>query len=60
LGRLKALTSSAINSISGEMSARIRIESTMSLPRFMTQFMPVNGVSQTATTGMPPTESTRP
>ena len=50
----------ATASISGEISTRMSSDSTTSERRLTMPLAPVNGVSHTATTGMPPTLSTRP
>jgi hypothetical protein len=44
----------------GAASPRLASESTMSLARLMSPFIPANGVSHTPTTGTPLTESSRP
>jgi hypothetical protein len=48
-----SLTPMAMNSISGAISTRMIAASTTSLTRLASSLVPVNGVSQMPTTGMP-------
>jgi hypothetical protein len=50
------LTASASTISTGKISARIRVDKTMSLSRLTTPSAPRKGVSHTEMTGMPQTE----